>query len=119
MTAAAGVGLHCSTADSTIVAWSGRLARLSATAEAEPELWARVSESYLTRGDLSGAVRARRAAIGGDPSATGWRRLAEIYDALERPDEAAAARATAASMAEGGRGAAVDRQPRGRRGVVS
>ena len=90
-----------------------------ATAEAEPELWALVSESYLTRGDLSGAVRARRAAIGGDPSATGWRRLAEIYDALERPDEAAAARATAASMAEGGRGAAVDRQPRGRRGVVS
>ena len=59
----------------------------------EPNLWALVSESYVAKGDLEGAARARIAALGQAPaSSRDWGRLADIYQAMGRPDEAAEAR---------------------------
>lgn len=60
------------------------------------ELWALVSESYIAKGDLEAAVRARRAALGRDPaSSRDWGRLADLLQALDRTQEAQAARARA------------------------
>jgi hypothetical protein len=68
------------------------------------DLWALVSESYIAKGDLEAAVRARRAALAVDPSsARDWGRLADLLQALNRPEEAAAARARATTLREGGR----------------
>lgn len=59
----------------------------------EPNLWALVSESYVAKGDLEGAARARIAALGQAPaSSRDWGRLADIYQAMGRPEEAAEAR---------------------------
>ena len=50
--------------------------------DADRELWALVSESYVAKGDLAAAVRARRAALAADPSSEPDRaRLAELLDA--------------------------------------
>ena len=60
-----------------------------ALAGADPTLWALVSESYVVKGDLEAAVRARRAALGLDPhSADDWRRLGELLSALGRHGQA-------------------------------
>lgn len=72
---------------------------LKGLAEAGPdrELWAAVSESYVLKGDLAAAVRARRAALGVDPnSAADWRRLAELLHHMGRTAEADSALARAA-----------------------
>ena len=46
------------------------------------QLWALVSESYVVKGDLLAAVRAREAALGADPSSVWDRtRLAELLEA--------------------------------------
>ncbi|MCG6955410.1 MAG: hypothetical protein LJF04_05395 [Gemmatimonadetes bacterium] len=67
------------------------------------DLWALVSESYIAKGDLEAAVRARRAALGVDPSsARDWARLADLLEALGRNGEAAAARARAVALRQGG-----------------
>jgi hypothetical protein len=59
-------------------------------------LWAAVSESYVLKGDLEAAVRARRAALGVDPeSSADWRRLAELLTAMGRTAGADSARARA------------------------
>jgi hypothetical protein len=66
------------------------------------DLWALVSESYIAKGDLEAAVRARRAALGVDPSsAPNWGRLADLLEALGRKEEAAAARAQAVTLRRG------------------
>ena len=63
------------------------------------ELWSLVSESYIEKGDLEAAVRARRAALSQDPgSAHDWDRLAELLQALGRTDRAAEARARARAL---------------------
>ena len=63
------------------------------------ELWALVSESYIEKGDLEAAVRARRAALGQDPSSVhDWDRLAELLQALGRPEGAEEARARARAL---------------------
>lgn len=47
------------------------------------ELWAIVSESYILKGDLPAAARAREAALGVDPSDVfQWERFAEILQAM-------------------------------------
>jgi tetratricopeptide (TPR) repeat protein len=47
------------------------------------QLWALVSESYVAKGDLLAAVRAREAALGADPSSEWDRnRLAELLQAV-------------------------------------
>jgi tetratricopeptide (TPR) repeat protein len=62
-------------------------------------LWDAVSEAYVARGDLEAAVRARRAALGLDPTAASdWRRLADLLDAQGRIGEAARARAHSESL---------------------
>jgi tetratricopeptide (TPR) repeat protein len=71
---------------------------LAGLANAGPEarLYALVSETYVAKGDLDAAVRARRAALGQAPGSTrDWSRLAELYEALGRAEEASAARARA------------------------
>jgi tetratricopeptide (TPR) repeat protein len=74
-----------------------------ARAGADATLWAHVSESYVLKGDLVAAARARRAAVGLDPtSPAGWARLAEILDAAG--DASGAARARARVHALEGRG---------------
>ncbi len=66
---------------------------------ADAELFASLSESYVAKGDLEAALRARRAALGQNPTSVhGWERVAELLDALARPDEATEARATAARL---------------------
>jgi Flp pilus assembly protein TadD len=65
----------------------------------DDRLYALVSESYVMKGDLEAAVRARRAALG-QPSERRirhWSRLAELYDAMGRHDDARLAREGAAS----------------------
>jgi hypothetical protein len=63
------------------------------------ELWALVSESYILKGDLPAALRARNAAIGADPSATfQWIRLAEILEAMGEAEAAEEARQRADSL---------------------
>jgi len=64
-----------------------------------PDLWAAVSESYVLKGDLEAAVRARQAAVAADPrSAPQLRRLAELLDALGRGGEATVARSAALAL---------------------
>jgi tetratricopeptide (TPR) repeat protein len=65
----------------------------------DQELWALVSESYILKGDLPAAARAREAAIALDPEAEyQWGRLADILEALGREEDAARARFTADSL---------------------
>ncbi len=64
-----------------------------ARAGSDRELWALVSESYIAKGDFEAALRARRAALGRDPtSAQDLRRLADIHDLMGDQTAAAAAR---------------------------
>ncbi len=57
------------------------------------ELWALLSESWVARGDLGAAIRARRAALGQDPSSgRDWDRLVELLAATG--DDAASVAAT-------------------------
>jgi hypothetical protein len=81
-------------------AWSVALEGLS-RAGADRELFAVLSESYLLRGDVEAAVRARRAAAA-QPGATrnDGLRLAELLDSLDRPREAAEARHRARALPE-------------------
>ena len=71
-----------------LVAGDGRKAHGTALAGlarwgADRQLWALVSESYVAKGDLLAAVRARQAALGADPSSEGDRtRLAELLEAV-------------------------------------
>ena len=52
-----------------------------------------MSESYIAKGDLEAAVRARLAALGQAPdSSRDWGRLADLYEAMGRAEEALAAR---------------------------
>ena len=69
-------------------------AALEGLARAGPdrELWSIVSESYIAKGDLEAAARARQAALGQDAgSVHDWERLAQILRALGREEDAAAA----------------------------
>jgi len=71
-----------------------------ARSQNDRELWALVSESYILKGDLPAAVRAREAAIGADPTeGYQWSRLAEILDALGEVGRATEARRVADSLA--------------------
>jgi tetratricopeptide (TPR) repeat protein len=70
-----------------------------ARSQNDRELWALVSESYILKGDLPAAVRAREAAIAADSSAGyQWARLAEILGALGEEERAARARTVADSL---------------------
>jgi protein O-mannosyl-transferase len=81
------------------------------------ELWDAVSESYVLKGDLAAAVRARRAALGLDPhSAADWGRLAELLAAMGRTVEADSARAKARMVAREPRPALVKTDAAGRPG---
>lgn len=63
------------------------------------ELWALVSESYILKGDLPAAARARTAAIAADSAdAFQWRRFSEILEALGDSVEAKRARRNADSL---------------------
>ena len=70
-----------------LVAGDGRKAHGTALAGlarwgTDRQLWALVSESYVAKGDLPAAVRARKAALGADPSSEWDRtRLAELLEA--------------------------------------
>jgi Tfp pilus assembly protein PilF len=76
-----------------------------AQAGTDQRLWALVSESYLLKGDLPAAVRAREAAIGADPSSHDqWTRLADILEEMGHTDRAEVARKRAARLAETGVG---------------
>jgi predicted Zn-dependent protease len=71
-----------------------------ARAGPHPRLFAAMSESYVAKGDLEAAARARIAAQRQEPSAAiHWLRLAEIYDAMGRGAAASAARAQGAALA--------------------
>lgn len=62
-------------------------------------LWALVSESYILKGDLPAAARARQAAIGADPEEPAeWRRLGEILAAMGDADGAGRARVRADAL---------------------
>ncbi len=84
---------------------AGHGVALEGLARAGPDarLWALVSESYLLKGDLPGALRAREAALGVDPGAADqWRRLGEIRDFAGDSVGATAARERARQLeAEG------------------
>ena len=68
-------------------------------ADADRELFAIVSESYIAKGDFPAAERARRAALAQDStSAPDWSRLAEILEWSGRDDDASAARARASAL---------------------
>jgi predicted Zn-dependent protease len=72
------------------------------SAGADARLYALLSESYIAKGDLVAAVQARLAALGQAPgSAADWGRLADLYEALGRTDEARAARARQSSAVTG------------------
>jgi len=65
----------------------------------DPQLWAAVSESYVLKGDLAAAARARRAAAENDPTDPAqWRRLGEILSALGDADGAKAAQDRALAL---------------------
>jgi len=65
-------------------------------------LWDLVSESYVAKGDLPAAVRAREASLALDPTvAAGWRRMAELLDATGDPARAREARTRAESAEQG------------------
>jgi hypothetical protein len=75
-------------------------------AQAGPDrrLWALLSESYLLKGDLPAAERARWAAIAVEPrAAEEWRRMAEIQAAMGAPEDARKARARAEALERGER----------------
>ena len=56
------------------------------------DLWTLVSESYVAKGDFEAAIRARWAAFGAaPPTAEAWRRMAQLMELADRPEEAAAA----------------------------
>ena len=77
----------------------GHRVALAGLAQAGPDerLYALVSESYVAKRDFEGAVRARLAAVGHAPgSSRDWARLAELYEAMGRAEDARAARARAA-----------------------
>jgi Tfp pilus assembly protein PilF len=66
------------------------------------ELWGDVSESYILKGDMEAALRARRAALGMDPeSASEWSRLGDILEALGRIEQASDAHRRAVSLGSG------------------
>lgn len=76
----------------------GHAVALQGLAAAGPdrELWSLVSESYIAKGDLEAAVRARKAALGLDPeSSADWGRLADLLTAMGRTAQADSARARA------------------------
>lgn len=74
-----------------------------ALAGPDEQLWAIVSESYLLKGDLQAAVRARKAALGVDPGdGAQWRRLGEIYQAMGQEEAARQAMARAGTLEGGG-----------------
>jgi hypothetical protein len=53
-----------------------------ARAGSDQELWSLVSESYIAKGDLNAAIRARYAALGADPqSSEDWMRLGDLLEA--------------------------------------
>lgn len=63
------------------------------------ELWALVSDSYIVKGDLPAAIRAREAALAVDPeSSHDWSRLAELLEANGQPDSAAEASERASAL---------------------
>jgi len=79
----------------------GHRIALEGLARAGPdrELWALVSESYIAKGDLAAAVRARRAALGQDSTSVhDWERLGELLAALGREEAADSARARARTL---------------------
>jgi len=66
-----------------------------------PDLWGAVSESYLLKGDLEAALRARQAALSADSTAGHhWKRLADILEALGRDEEAETARGRGSGAGE-------------------
>ena len=68
-------------------------------ADADRELFAILSESYIAKGDFEAAARARRAALAQDStSAPDWTRLAEILEWSGRTDDASVARARALEL---------------------
>lgn len=70
-------------------------------ARRDRQLWSLLSEAYIAGSFLEAAVRAREAALGVDPrSREDWVRLADLLDALERPQEAARARTRAEALPE-------------------
>jgi hypothetical protein len=65
----------------------------------DAELWALVSESYLLKGDLPAAVRAREVAIVLDPEpAKQWERMGEIWEAMGEMERAREAWARAKAL---------------------
>jgi tetratricopeptide (TPR) repeat protein len=74
-------------AETNLLAGDGRAAHAAALAGiarwgTDRVLWAHVSESYVLKGDLPAAIRAREAALAADPSSARDReRLAELIDA--------------------------------------
>lgn len=79
----------------------GHRVALEGLARAGPDadLWALVSESYIMKGDLPAAVRARRAAIAADPEdGRQWARLGDLLEALGDPEGALEARARAREL---------------------
>ncbi len=57
-------------------------------------LWSLVSESYIAKGDLPAAIRARHAALGADPeSSEDWMRLGDLLEATGDTTGATQARA--------------------------
>jgi tetratricopeptide (TPR) repeat protein len=78
---------------------------LEGLAKAGPdrELWSLVSESYLLKGDLPAAIRARLVAIGLEPEAPEeWQRLGEIWEAMGDDGRAQEAWAQAQALAARG-----------------
>jgi protein O-mannosyl-transferase len=64
------------------------------------ELWALVSESYIAKGDLEAAARARWAALGAEPeTALDWQRMADIQAMAGREEASAGARRRAEELA--------------------
>lgn len=70
-------------------------------ARGDRELWALLSETYVMKADLEAAVRARRASLGQEETEAGWIRLAELYEALQRPEDASRARRAAQRLNRG------------------
>ncbi len=70
-------------------------------ARPDPEIWALLSETYVMKADLEAAVRARRASIDEEETEAGWLRLADLYDALGRREDADVARRAALQLRRG------------------
>jgi hypothetical protein len=82
-----------------------------ARAGADGALWALVSESYIAKGDLEASLRARRAALAVSPDAANFGRLADVLEALGRPDEARSARERAGAASSPPNPATLDGAP--------